>query len=135
MHEFAIATSLVEALLELVEKQFASKVLEVHLSVGKLRVVSIDQLKFSYGILSKGTALEGSTLDVEETPGFARCNNCNYTQKLGTDDPTFHFGLPQMNCPQCETNLILEGGDELLITRVRMLAPSTSSTVLSNGPV
>jgi hydrogenase nickel incorporation protein HypA/HybF len=128
VHEFAIATSLVESLLELVKKQSASKVLEVRLRVGKLRVLSIDQLKFSYGILSKGTALEGSLLDVEETPGYARCINCHYAEKLEIDDLSFHFSLPQMTCPQCGANLILEGGDELLITRVRMLAPSARST-------
>ena len=135
MHEFAIATSLVEALQELVKEQSASKVLEVHLKVGKLRVISIDQLKFSYEILSKGTALEGSVLDVEETPGYARCTNCQYSEKLEIDDLSFHFSLPQMTCPQCGTNLVLEGGDECLITRVRMSAPSASSTVSTNGLV
>ena len=132
MHELAIATSLVETILELVKKQSASKVLEVHLKVGKLRVLSIDQVKFSYEILSKGTALEGSLLDVEETPGYARCTNCHYAEKLETDDLTFHFSLPQMTCPQCGANLILEGGDELLITRVRMLVPSARSTIPTN---
>ena len=129
MHELAIATSLVEAVLELVKKQSASKVLEVRLTVGKLRVLSIDQLKFSYEILSKGTALEGSILDVEETPGYASCTNCHYTEKLETDDFSFHFSLPQMTCPQCGANLVLEGGDECTITRVRLIAPSISSTV------
>ena len=133
MHELAIATSLVETLLELVKKQSASKVLEVHLRVGKLRVVSIDQLKFSYEILSKGTALEGSLLDVEETPGYARCTNCQYAEKLETEDLTFHFSLPQMTCPQCGVNLILEGGDECIITRARMIAPPPMSTVPTNG--
>ncbi|MGP8070471.1 MAG: hydrogenase maturation nickel metallochaperone HypA [Candidatus Bathyarchaeia archaeon] len=135
MHEFAIATSLVEALNELVKEQSARKVLEVHLRVGKLRVLSIDQLKFSYGILSKGTALEGSVLDVEETPGYARCTKCHYAEKLETDDLSFHFSLPQMTCPQCGVNLVLEGGDECLITRVRMIAPSASSTAPTNGLV
>lgn len=132
MHELAIATSLTEALLELVKEHSSSKVLEVHLKVGKLRVLSIDQLEFSYEILSKGTALEGSILQVEETPGYARCTNCNYTEKLEIDDLSFHFSLPQITCPQCGVNLILEGGDECLITRVRMVAPSATSVVSMN---
>jgi len=129
VHELAIATSLTEALLELVKEHSSSKVLEVHLKVGKLRVLSIDQLKFSYEILSKGTPLEGSILQVEETPGYARCTNCNYAEKLETDDLSFHFSLPQITCPRCGVNLILEGGDECLITRVRMIAPSATSVV------
>jgi len=129
VHELAIATSLTEALLELVKEHSSSKVLEVHLKIGKLRVLSIDQLKFSYEILSKGTPLEGSILQVEETPGYARCTNCNYTEKLEIDDLSFHFSLPQITCPECGVNLILEGGDECLITRVRMIAPSATSVV------
>jgi hydrogenase nickel incorporation protein HypA/HybF len=124
VHEFAIATSLVEALLDIAKKQSSSKVIEVKLKVGKLRVLSLDQLRFSYGILSKGTLLEGSRLTIEETPGFARCPNCSYSQKLETGDSSFHFGLPMMNCPRCASDLVLEGGDECLIAGVRMVIPS-----------
>ena len=125
MHEFAIATSLVEALFEIAKKQSSTKVIEVQLKVGKLRALSLDQLRFSYEVLSRGTLLQGSQLIIEETSGSARCPNCNYVQELPeTGDFTYHFGLPRMNCPKCETPLILEGGDECLITKVRMVIPS-----------
>jgi len=39
---------------------------------------------------------------------------------------SFHFGIPPMNCPKCETPMVIEGGDEFLITKVRMVAPSGS---------
>ena len=125
MHEFAIATSLVETLVDIAKKQSSTKVIEVQLKVGKLRLLSLDQLRFSYEILSKGTVLEGSRLTIEETPGSARCPNCNYAQALPeTGDFSFHFGLPRMNCPRCAGDLLLEGGDECLITKVRMIIPS-----------
>jgi hydrogenase nickel incorporation protein HypA/HybF len=124
VHEFSIATSLVEAVTEIARKQSASKIIEVQLKVGKLRLISLEQLRFSYGILSTGTPLEGSRLNIEETPGFARCPNCNYRHELETSDASFHFGLPLMNCPTCGTDLLLEGGDECLITKVRMEVPS-----------
>ena len=124
MHEFAVATSLVESVTEIAKERSASKVVEVHLKVGKLRVLSIDQLRFSYEILSKGTLLEGSRLSIEETPGFTRCPNCNYTKSMETSDLTFHFLLPKMTCPKCATVLIIEGGDECLITKVRMVIES-----------
>jgi hydrogenase nickel incorporation protein HypA/HybF len=125
VHEFAIATSLVEALFEIAKKQSSTKIIEVQLKVGKLRALSLEQLRFSYEVLSKGTLLQGSRLVVEETSGSARCPNCNYAQELPeTGDFTYHFGLPRMNCPKCATPLILEGGDECLITKVRMVIPS-----------
>ena len=124
MHEFSVATSLVETVLEIAKNQSSTKVLEVQLRVGKLRVLSLDQLKFSYEILAKGTILEGSELRIEETPGYAKCPGCDYEEKLETSDLTFHFGLPRMDCPKCGIPLSIKGGDECLITKVRLMIPS-----------
>jgi hydrogenase nickel incorporation protein HypA/HybF len=136
MHEFSVATSLVETVLEIAKKQSSSKVLEVQLKVGKLRLLSLDQLRFSYEIIAKGTILEGSTLRIEEIPGNAKCPNCEYSEQLETSDLTFHFGLPRMNCPKCETPLVVEGGDECLITKLRLMIPSEAAVTdnpQSNG--
>jgi hydrogenase nickel incorporation protein HypA/HybF len=127
VHELSIATSLVEALLEIAKKQAATKVLAVELRVGKLRLISLDQLRFSYEILSKGSLLEGSPLTIEETPGFTRCPNCGYAKEFETGDMSFHFTLPSMKCPKCATDLKIEGGDECVITKVRMALPSPPS--------
>ena len=127
MHELSIATSLVEALLEIAKKESSNKIVAVHLKIGKLRLISVDQLKFSYEILSKGTLLEGSRLTIEETPGFTRCQNCGYAQKFETSDMSFHFTLPTMKCPKCASDLTIEGGDECVITKVRMTLPSQPS--------
>ena len=124
MHEYSIATSIVEAVLDLAKRQNSSRVVEVKMSIGKLRVLSVDQLRFSYEILSKGTILEGSRLTVQETSGWVRCPKCGYANKIETDDESFHFGIPSMICPTCGTNLSIEGGDECVITKVRMLIPT-----------
>jgi hydrogenase nickel incorporation protein HypA/HybF len=135
VHEFSVATSLVEALLEIARKQSSSKVVEVQLKVGKLRLLSLEQLKFSYDILAKGTILEGSRLKIEETPGFAKCPKCGFTEQLETSDATFHFGLPRMNCPRCATPLSIEGGDECLITKVRMRIPTEQEVARGRSEV
>jgi hydrogenase nickel incorporation protein HypA/HybF len=127
MHEFTITSSIVEAVLDLARKQGSRKVQEVHLTIGKLRVLSIDQVKFCYDVLAKGTLLEDSKLIVEVTPGNLRCPQCNYTAEFNPEnDPLFHFGVPPLVCPQCGNALTIEGGDELVITRVRMLLPSVT---------
>lgn len=123
VHELSVATSLVESLTQIAKEKSATKIVEVELKVGKLRLLSLDQLRFSYDILSKGTLLEGSKLRIEETPGTTRCPSCNYAQIIGTADPSYHFGLPQMNCPRCGNDLVVEGGEECLISRVRMVLP------------
>ena len=125
MHEFTIASSIVESLLDLANKHGSSKVLLVHLKIGKLRALSTEQVAFSYNILAKGTALEGSKLIIEEQAGKLRCSNCNYQGEFNPeDDSSFHFGIPPMVCPQCGSSLEIQGGDECMITSVRMVVPS-----------
>jgi len=127
VHEFSIATSLVESLLEIANNQTATKVLSVHLKVGKLRLISLEQLRFSYRILSKDTLLENSQLEIEETPAVKRCPNCAYRSEFETEDTFFHFTIPTLKCPHCGTNLEIDGGDECVITKVRMKIPSQGS--------
>ena len=129
MHEYSIASSIVEAVLDLARQKNSSRVVEVQMKIGKLRVLSVDQLKFSYEILSKGTALQDSRFTVQETSGSVRCPKCGYAEEIETDDESFHFGIPSMVCPTCGTNLSIEGGDECLITKVRMLVPTVSKKV------
>jgi hydrogenase nickel incorporation protein HypA/HybF len=126
VHEYSIANSIAEAVLELAKQQNANRVVEVRMNIGQLRVLSIDQLRFSYEIISKGTVLEGSQLTVQETSGSVRCPKCGYANKIETDDESFHFGIPSMVCPTCSTNLSIEGGDECVITKVRMLIPTAT---------
>jgi len=125
MHEFTVTSWIVDALLDLAKKQGASRVVEVHLRIGSLRALSIEQVKFCYGVLSQRTVLEGSKLVVEEVPGKLRCSACGYQGEFNPHDDAFHFGIPPLECPECGEALVVEGGDECVIEKVRMLLPST----------
>ena len=125
MHEFSIATTLVNTVIDFAQKDGTQrKVLEVHLRVGKLRGISIEQLTFSYGILTKGTLLNGSRLIVKETPAKAHCQKCNFKDTFQFADESYHFGIPALSCPRCGGPLELEGGDEIVIAKIRMRRPS-----------
>ena len=122
MHEFSIASSLVESVLYLANKQGSSRVLEVHLRIGRLRALSVEQVTFSYDILTKGTILEGSKLLVEEAAGSVRCGLCRYEKEFDPrNDPSYHFGVPQLICSHCGGPLTVKGGDDCVITKVRMV--------------
>jgi len=86
MHEFTITSAIVEALFDLADKQGSKRVLEVYLSIGKLRSLSSEQVRFSYGILTKGTILQGSKLIIEETDAQIRCIKCGYMGQLDPRD-------------------------------------------------
>lgn len=121
MHEFSIATSLVDTLLEFAQKnQMQGKLLEVHLKIGKLRAISIEQLKFSYQVLAKDQFLSGSRLVVEETPALLHCHKCGFRKNFDVADDLYHFAPATLSCPNCGTTADLEGGDEAVITKVRV---------------
>lgn len=121
MHEFSIATILVNSLLDITQKQAThSKLVEAHVKIGKLRAISIEQLVYSYRILTKGTTLNGSKLIVNETSATLHCTNCDFMDNFKQVDDSFHFQFPTLSCPRCGMVLNLKGGDELTITKVRM---------------
>jgi Zn finger protein HypA/HybF involved in hydrogenase expression len=124
MHELSIATILVNSLLEFMQKQAAhNKLVEVHVTVRKLRAISIEQLIYSYKILTRGTLLSETKFIVDETPATLHCSSCDFKDNFELVDNSFHFQLPTLSCPSCGATLNLEGGDELVISRVRMYGP------------
>lgn len=128
MHEFSVTSWIVEALLKVAKERESKKVLEVHLRIGKLRALSVDQVKFCYEVLAKGTILDGSRLVIEESPGKVRCNSGDYYGEFNPEGDAFHFGLPPLICPVCSGMVTVEGGDECTITKVRMRIPSVPAT-------
>jgi hydrogenase nickel insertion protein HypA len=122
MHEFSIATILVNSLLDYQKKAGSNpgKLLEVYVRIGSLRSVSVEQLVYSYSLLVKRTSLSGSKLLVEEIQAKVSCPKCNFKDTFERQDESFHFALPSLSCPRCGASLSLEGGDELQIAKIRV---------------
>ena len=126
MHEFSIASSLVDSLLELAKKDhLQGKLIEVHLRIGKLRAISIEQLKFSYKVLAKDKFLKGSKLEIQESPAMIHCPECGLKENFKLFDDSYHFGVPTLSCPKCGATVNLEGGDDVVITKLRIRRTSS----------
>ena len=82
MHEFSMASQIVEKVKEAAEKRGAKRVKEVELQVGELTLLNHDQLRFSYQILAKGTILEGSKLIIHSLEGEVECPECGFKNVL-----------------------------------------------------
>lgn len=73
VHELVLMESLVAAVVERVGEE---RVTRVRLEVGRLAAVVPDALRFCFDVCTRGTSLEGATLEIIEVRGRARCRSC-----------------------------------------------------------
>lgn len=121
MHEFSMTTQIVENVLQEARKHNAKKVVEVHLAIGKLTFLGVEQVIFSYDVLVKGTIMDGSKLYIEETDGTVRCAECGYEGSFNyEEDPRYHVPTPTLLCPKCGNTVKIVGGRECTIKSVKL---------------
>ena len=73
MHALAITQSVVDMV---VERTAGRRVATVRVRVGDLSGVVPEAMLFCYELVTAGTDLEGSRLEIERTPGRAHCRDC-----------------------------------------------------------
>ena len=114
MHELSIALSIVDGVLEELDRQ-SGQVEAVHLRLGRMSGVDKDALSFSYGVACEGTALANSRLLIEDVDVTIFCPAC------GMERPTRSF--PLLTCADCgAAGGRLLRGEELEITAMEMSA-------------
>jgi hydrogenase nickel incorporation protein HypA/HybF len=117
-----MTTQIVDSVLEEAKKQDAKKVTEVHLVIGKLTFLGIEQVRFSYNILVEDTIMKGSKLIIEENDGAIECSSCGYKGAIQFgDDPAYHVPIPTLRCPKCGKAAKIIEGNECTIRSIRML--------------
>jgi len=79
MHEMSLAQALIDQVTELAEKDGCRRVLSVDVSIGALSGVMPDSLEFCFPVVARGTALEGTILNITEVPLKAVCSACGLT--------------------------------------------------------
>jgi hydrogenase nickel incorporation protein HypA/HybF len=121
MHEFSLTSQLVQAVLNEFEKHNASRVVEVHVAIGQLTFLGIDQVQFAYHVLVENTVMEGSRLIIEEVVGQVRCTACDYTGPIGQlEDPRYHVTVPTLACPRCDATVEITEGREFLVRHIKV---------------
>ncbi len=120
MHEMSIAAALMERMLEFTREHPGKRVLQVRLSVGELAAIEAEQLSFCYGAITTGTALEGSSLEIETSGAVIRCPRCSYLGAPKTWDDALAFAAPPtLCCPRCGSTAEAIQGQECAIKSVQ----------------
>ncbi len=106
MHEATLVESILNIALEAAEKNHATKIFTVGLTLGELAGVEVEALRLSFDVLKKNTPADDAELVINRVPITAACNKCG---KI--------FQLERYNffCPECDGILILQSGRELLV--------------------
>ena len=122
MHEFAMATQIIESVLEEAKRHEAKKVAEVYLVIGKLTFLGVEQIRFSYDILVKNTIMKDSKLIIKEQDGTIECSGCGFKGTVPIeDDPIYHVSVPTLKCPKCGNATKIIEGKECTIESIRIL--------------
>lgn len=112
MHELSIAMSIVDAVVETMERENAVTVNRFTLEVGSLAGVDMEALEFALNSAVLNTPLEKAAFDLQEVRAMARCRSCNH-----------EFILEELfsACPRCGSyNPDILSGKELKIKSIEI---------------
>ncbi|MGD9526803.1 hydrogenase maturation nickel metallochaperone HypA [Pseudonocardia sp.] len=109
MHELSICRSITD----IVNRHAGDKPVQtVRIRIGELRQIVPETLTYCWGLVTEGSALESSTLEIERVPLAIRCSSCDARTTLSS---------PILVCPECDgTTVEIVAGEEFLITSLEL---------------
>lgn len=99
MHELSIASAILDRAKAVSEQNGNARVIKVGLRIGEISGVEADALRFGFGALCRGTAMETTELEIEICKRRQRCQGCN-TEFEPEGEPL----ALAMSCPSCASN-------------------------------
>jgi len=112
-----ITQGILDASFAAAEKAGATRITEIHVSIGELTEVVDFALQFAFEALTPDTMAEGATLFIEMVPARSACHDCG----LEYDHDRF-----EMLCPTCGSlNVELLRGREMSIDSIEADNDST----------
>jgi hydrogenase nickel incorporation protein HypA/HybF len=134
MHELSIASSIVESVLEFAGKNEIAKVLVVKLSIGELMAVEWEQLRFCYAAITRETAMEDSSLEIELVEATVHCPYCSFRGRPKYWEDALSFGpIATLECPECGKAADPVQGKECAIKTIKYVAQVTAAEVPSES--
>ena len=107
MHEMAIATSLVDSLLEIAQQQDVARIEAVEVEIGALQLVVPEALELAFTAATADTMAEGAALKLVEVPAAAECRECGCG---------FQPTVDSFLCPQCQqADVRIVAGNDIIL--------------------
>jgi hydrogenase nickel incorporation protein HypA/HybF len=128
MHELSLCEQLVDLTLDEYRKLDPPpmRLVRVSVVVGRMRRIVPESLRLAYEILSQGTPLAGSALDLQDRPVTGRCQTCGWRGAI--EESVFL-------CPDCgSANLEVISGMELYLDCLEVEQDDSSQVEGLPGP-
>ena len=120
MHEFSIASGLVEKLSDFLEKNPDKKIVEVRVAIGEFTQIEEEQLRFCYESIITEMPIAGSRLTIEPVPGKVACSHCSYSGPPKYWDGSLHgVSIATLECPSCGNAARVIEGEDCAIRSIR----------------
>lgn len=82
MHELSLAENVRQIIEESARAQHFQRVRCVVLEIGQLSSVEPDAMRFCFDAVMAGSIAEGALLQIIETPGEGRCQDCGFCMPM-----------------------------------------------------
>jgi hydrogenase nickel incorporation protein HypA/HybF len=110
MHEYSIASALLELVDEQARRHAAARILTVQVGVGELAGVEPELLRQAFELARERTICAGASLEIRRVPARWICRDCGASVPAGL----------ALRCAACAGPARLCEGAELLLERVEM---------------
>ena len=113
MHELSITQSILEIALRHGEQAKATKITNLHITIGQLSSVVDDSVQFYWDMIAEGTPAQGATLQFKRIPAQLECQDCGQPYTLE--------GNQLDACPACESaNVKIIAGKEFQLESIEI---------------
>jgi len=113
MHEFALASALIDKIEELKKEHGFSKVERVVVEIGTFSNVVPELFISAFDAAKKGTCADSAELVIEDKRGKIKCEACGYE---------YYPEIPIMLCPNCgELAGRIESGREFILKSLEVV--------------
>ncbi|WP_136688531.1 hydrogenase maturation nickel metallochaperone HypA/HybF [Halorhabdus amylolytica] len=117
MHEFSIATQVLEAAREAAADHGKDTFEGISVSVGEASHVNPDQLETCLDAAADSTVGKDELdIEIETEPAYAECD-CGWSGEPETIDRALAYA-PNLTCPECDERLELQAGNECRLMSV-----------------
>jgi len=118
MHELPVTESILKIVLESAQKNKATAVTDITLTIGSLSSIVDDSVQFYWNYVSQGTICENAKLHFNRVRATLKCLDCDTTYSL-IDDLT--------PCPSCGSiNVIILSGEEFQVDHIEIIKEETN---------